>query len=125
MTTKYPTAGKLGWQRRQVWEGKAEKTRGGLYKRDLKKSKSGRIVSKKKSAQSKRKQMALKRSGQWARPCKKNQCVYQRSADGKFLSYERSARAPGARAARPQPARQPAQPQRRLNPPRQARPPRN
>jgi hypothetical protein len=36
--------------RRQVWNGKAEKTAGGLTKDDLDKNKRGRIVSKKKTA---------------------------------------------------------------------------
>lgn len=42
----YPTAKTLAGQRRQVWEGRAETTRGGLRASDLKKSKSGKIVSK-------------------------------------------------------------------------------
>ena len=36
--------------RRQVWNGTAEKTAGGLRKEDLDKNKRGRIVSKKKTA---------------------------------------------------------------------------
>jgi hypothetical protein len=36
--------------RRQVWNGTAEKTAGGLTKADLEKNKRGRIVSKKKTA---------------------------------------------------------------------------
>lgn len=48
--TLYPTAETLAGQRRQVWEGRAQKTRGGLTKADLKVSKSGKIVSKAKSS---------------------------------------------------------------------------
>jgi len=36
--------------RRQVWNGSAEQTGGGLKKEDLEKNKRGRIVSKKKTA---------------------------------------------------------------------------
>jgi len=46
----YPTATTLAGQRRQVWEGNADMTRGGLTKDDLMESKStGVIVSKKAS----------------------------------------------------------------------------
>ena len=52
--TLYPTATTLAGQRRQVWEGRALKTKGGLTKDDLMVSKSGKIVSKAKSKKSKR-----------------------------------------------------------------------
>jgi hypothetical protein len=39
--------------RRQVWNGTAEQTTGGLKKDDLEKNKRGRIVSRKKTARSK------------------------------------------------------------------------
>lgn len=51
--TVYPTAKTLAGQRRQVWEGRAEKTRGGLTRSDLKRSKTGKIVSSKASKASK------------------------------------------------------------------------
>ena len=47
--TKYPTATTLAGQRRQVWEGRAQMTKGGLRKSDLKVSKSGKIVSARRS----------------------------------------------------------------------------
>ena len=53
-TTKYPTATTTAGQRRQVWEGRAEQTRGGLTRKDLMESKSGRIVSRRASEASKR-----------------------------------------------------------------------
>lgn len=43
-----------GWDKRQVWEGKKTKTRGGLTRDDLMKNKQGKIVSKKKHAQGKK-----------------------------------------------------------------------
>lgn len=52
--TTFPTATTLPGQRRQVFEGKALKTRGGLEKEDLKKNKEGKIVSKKASAHGKK-----------------------------------------------------------------------
>lgn len=52
--TTYPTATTIAGQRRQVYEGRALKTRGGLTRKDLKKSKSGKIVSRKASDASKR-----------------------------------------------------------------------
>ena len=49
----YPDATTLAGQRRQVWEGRADMTRGGLTKEDLMVSKStGVIVSKKASKSS-------------------------------------------------------------------------
>ena len=45
---------------RQVWSGKAKKTKSGLSKKDLKKSKSGKIVSKKKSLLGKKRGGPLK-----------------------------------------------------------------
>lgn len=59
MTTTYPTATTVAGQHRQVYEGKAMKTRGGLTKSDLKKSKSGKIVSRKKSLKAKKNVDAL------------------------------------------------------------------
>lgn len=51
----FPTATTLAGQRRQVYEGRALKTRGGLRKGDLKVSKStGKIVSKKASVAAKK-----------------------------------------------------------------------
>lgn len=59
--TTYPTAETLAGQRRQVYEGRAKKTRGGLTKKDLKLSKStGRVVSKRASKASKK---SYKRNG--------------------------------------------------------------
>lgn len=52
--TTFPTATTTAGQRRQVWEGRALQTNGGLTKRDLMKSKSGKIVSKRASAAGKR-----------------------------------------------------------------------
>ena len=46
----YPTAKTLAGQRRQVWSGKAKKTRGKLRSRHLKVNRRGTIVSRKKSA---------------------------------------------------------------------------
>ena len=43
--TKYPTATTTAGQRRQVYEGRALMTRGGLTKANLRKSKTGKIVS--------------------------------------------------------------------------------
>ena len=60
--TKYPTATTLAGQRRQVWEGRAQMTWGGLTKSDLIQSKhTGKIVSKKasRSAQKRYKGSAL------------------------------------------------------------------
>lgn len=48
------TAQSLAGQRRQVYEGRAKKTKGGLKKQDLTKSKRGTIVSKAKSARGKK-----------------------------------------------------------------------
>ena len=57
--TTFPTATTLAGQRRQVYEGRALKTKGGLFKKDLIESKStGRIVSKVKSRQSKKQHSA-------------------------------------------------------------------
>ena len=50
----YPTATTLAGQRRQVWEGRAQMTTGGLTQADLMESKSGKIVSRRASAASKR-----------------------------------------------------------------------
>lgn len=52
--TTFPTATTTAGQRRQVWDGRALKTNGGLTKKDLMKSKSGKIVSKRASAAGKR-----------------------------------------------------------------------
>ena len=52
--TNFPTASTIAGQRRQVWEGRAEQTHGGLTRKDLMKNKSGRIVSRRASASSKR-----------------------------------------------------------------------
>ena len=52
--TTFPTATTTAGQRRQVWEGRALKTNGGLTKNDLMQSKSGKIVSKRASAAGKR-----------------------------------------------------------------------
>ena len=46
----YPTAKRIGAQRRQVWDGRATHTKGGLTKGDLKEGPNGRIVSIKASA---------------------------------------------------------------------------
>jgi hypothetical protein len=48
--------------RARVWHGKAKMTRGRLMKKDLKKNKSGRIVSKKASLRAKKEQR-LKKAG--------------------------------------------------------------
>jgi hypothetical protein len=53
--TLYPTATTRAGANRQVFEGRAERTRGGLKKKDLKVSKSGKIVSRRASRASKRK----------------------------------------------------------------------
>lgn len=52
--------------KRQVWNGTCKKTRGGLTKKDLKKNKRGRIVSKKKSLQAK-KNNRLKKAGYYTK----------------------------------------------------------
>ena len=52
--TRFPTATTLAGQRRQVWTGRAEMTKGGLTKADLVKSKSGKIVSRRASNASKK-----------------------------------------------------------------------
>ena len=52
--TKYPTATTTAGKRRQVYEGRAEMTTGGLTKADLKENKEGKVVSKKASASAKR-----------------------------------------------------------------------
>lgn len=52
--TQYPTATTTAGQRRQVWEGRALMTNGGLTRKDLMKSKSGKIVSRKASNASKK-----------------------------------------------------------------------
>ena len=49
-----PTAKTTAGQRRQVYEGRAQMTAGGLAKKDLKRSKSGKIVSRRASAAAKR-----------------------------------------------------------------------
>jgi hypothetical protein len=46
---KTQRSSKIG-SRRKVWNGTAEKTKGGLTRKDLKKNKHGRIVSVKRSA---------------------------------------------------------------------------
>jgi hypothetical protein len=46
---KTQRSSKIG-SRRKVWNGPAEKTKGGLTRKDLKKNKHGRIVSVKRSA---------------------------------------------------------------------------
>ena len=53
-TTTYPTATTIAEQRRQVYEGRAQKTRSGLTRKDLMRSKSGKIVSRRASAAAKR-----------------------------------------------------------------------
>ena len=52
--TKYPTATTTAGQRRQVWEGRAEQTHGGLTRKDLMKNKNGKIVSRRASRASQR-----------------------------------------------------------------------
>lgn len=52
--TQFPTATTTAGQRRQVWEGRALQTSGGLTRKDLMKSKSGKIVSKRASAAGKK-----------------------------------------------------------------------
>jgi hypothetical protein len=53
--TKFPTATTIAGQRRQVWEGRADMTKSGLKKKDLKVSKTtGKIVSIKASNKAKR-----------------------------------------------------------------------
>ena len=52
--TKYPTATTIAGQRRQVWEGRAEQTKGGLTRKDLMENKSGKIVSRRASRASKK-----------------------------------------------------------------------
>jgi hypothetical protein len=59
-TTKYPTAETIAGQRRQVWEGRAERTKGGLTRADLMMNKQGKIVSKRASRASKK---AFERNG--------------------------------------------------------------
>ena len=54
MPTKYPTATTRAGQLRQVYEGRAEETFGGLKRAHLKQNKTGKIVSKKQSAAGKR-----------------------------------------------------------------------
>ena len=56
---KYPTATTLAGQYRQVFEGRADRTRSGLTKRDLMISKSGKVVSKLKSKSGKTRQEPL------------------------------------------------------------------
>lgn len=46
----HPTATTRAGQYRQVWEGRAAKTKGGLTKKDLMLNKEGKIVSKRASA---------------------------------------------------------------------------
>ena len=58
--TRYPTAETLAGQRRQVYEGRALMTRGGLTKSDLKQDKDGKIISKAASKASKRRSSPLK-----------------------------------------------------------------
>ena len=60
-STRYPTATTLAGRYRQVYEGRAEQTRSGLTKKDLKVSKSGKIVSKRSSraAQSRQTPLAM------------------------------------------------------------------
>ena len=60
LTTRYPTAITRAGAYRQVLEGRCEMTRGGLKKKDLKVSKSGKIVSRRASRASKRKYDANK-----------------------------------------------------------------
>ena len=55
----YPTAKTLAGQYRQVFEGRADRTRSGLTKKDLTISKSGKIVSKLKSKSGKKRQEPL------------------------------------------------------------------
>ena len=52
--------------RAKVWHKKAKKTRGGLTKKDLKKNKWGRIVSRRKSLQAKRNK-TLKKAGYYTK----------------------------------------------------------
>ena len=58
-STRYPTATTLAGRYRQVYEGRAERTRSGLTKKDLKVSKSGKIVSKRASRAAKGRQKPL------------------------------------------------------------------
>ena len=58
-STRYPTATTLAGKYRQVYEGRAERTRSGLTKKDLKVSKSGKIVSKRASRAAKARQEPL------------------------------------------------------------------
>ena len=51
---RYPTAETTAGQRRQVYEGRAQMTAGGLKKKDLKRSKTGKIVSRRASKAAKR-----------------------------------------------------------------------
>ena len=57
--TRYPTATTLAGKYRQIYEGRAERTRSGLTKKDLKVSKSGKIVSKRASRAAKARQEPL------------------------------------------------------------------
>ena len=57
-----PTATTIAGQRRQVWEGKASRTKGGLTKKDLKENKkTGKIVSVRASAAAKSRAEPLKK----------------------------------------------------------------
>ena len=58
-STRYPTATTLAGQYRQVYEGRAERTRSGLTKKDFIVSKSGKIVSKRASRAAKARQAPL------------------------------------------------------------------
>ena len=55
---RYPTATTTKGQRRQVWEGRADMTRGGLTKSDLRVNKQGSIVSKKASSAGRKRYVA-------------------------------------------------------------------
>ena len=54
----YPTATTIKGQRRQVWEGRADMTRGGLVRSDLKMNANGSIVSKRASSAGKKRYVA-------------------------------------------------------------------
>ena len=59
-STRYPTATTLAGQYRQIFEGRADRTRSGLTRKDLTVSKStGKIVSKKKARAAKKRQAFL------------------------------------------------------------------
>ncbi len=88
---KRATAKTTAGQHRQVFEGRASKTSGGLTKSGLKKSKSGKIVSKKKSELGKkiaRKNGLADYAHDWRAAvriaCKRHKC---KTKDGKIVTY--------------------------------------